>query len=263
MIQIILSLVLLASSQSIFASDQKSDESQELEKKLADPVADITSIPLQFNYGFDDENSSMFTVFNLQPVFSGSSDQWLFVNRFVTSYITAETETDSGSIQSAGFGDFTYQLYVTPKELSSVKVAAGFLLAAPTGMDQGISSGKWGLGPTFAMIGTTSQSTYGGLIYQNWSVAGDKERKDVSLLTVQPIFSYRMGNLWSVSPFNNITFDKTLDGEKWNVPMGLQFSKLMLRPFVPVHGTVGVFSNVIHPQNAPAWTLKLQMNFVL
>ena len=257
------SLLLLASSQSILAQEQNFDMS-ELEIELANPLAYLPLVPLQLNYNFAHDDSTVVnTVSRFQPVFALNSDQWTFVNRFIAPYITSETTKELVTTQASGFGDVTYQLYITPKHTSGVILGGGFLLSMPTGMGDTISSGKWGAGPTFSIISATPMFTMGALLYQNWSIAGDNDRAEVNLLTIQPIFSYRLGNLWSISPFNDITLDSTLDGQKWNVPLGLQVSKLLVRPFVPLQLTAGVFSNVISPKNAPDWSMKFQMTLIL
>ncbi len=72
-----------------------------------------------------------------------------------------------------------------------------------------------------------------------------------------------MGNLWSSVPLNNITYDATLNGEKWTVPVGMQVTKLLPSDQVPFNIMVGAFANVVRPENAPEWTMKFQMTLVL
>ncbi|HYX37752.1 MAG TPA: hypothetical protein VE954_32015 [Oligoflexus sp.] len=255
-------VLLLIPSHSLLADEYQVDMYQ-LEIKVANPLSDLTTLPMQFNYHFDKENDAVQSVVNFQPVISTFSDRWTFTNRFIVPYTTTETTTEIGSTQTSGFGDFNYQLYMTPRYVSDTIFGGGFMLSMPTGVGDQLSTGKWGVGPTFAVVSSSPSWTMGALLYQNWSIAGDDEKKDVNLLTIQPITSYRLGNFWSISPFNNITFDGTQDDEQWTVPLGLQVSKLFPRPFVPLSTSAGIFSNVIRPDEAPEWSMKFQLTLIL
>jgi hypothetical protein len=245
----------------IHAQEEKSED---LEKKLANPVSDVTTLPLQMNFNFRSYNDNVSnTVFNIQPVFSGKIGDHPFITRIIMPFINAPTD-DTGMTAISGFGDLIYQGFWAPAPAGGSLIwALGWVLQAPTGSDARIASGKWGAGPSVVLISQDDKLTYGALIYQNWSFAGNSNRQDINMLTIQPITSYRLGAGWSVGPFNNIIYDATIDdSDKWTVPLGLSITKLIPRRAVPINTTFGVFGNIIRPDDAPDWSMKVQMNFV-
>lgn len=88
-----------------------------------------------------------------------------------------------GSGQS-GIGDAVVSGFISPK-VSKVTWGAGPVFLVPTGSDA-FSANKFGIGPTAVALYLTSGMTFGALVNQIWSVAGDENRGDVSSLFLQP-----------------------------------------------------------------------------
>lgn len=234
----------------------------DLEKALANPFADLTTLPIQFNYYINTaKNYESRTVMNVQPVFTAPiNEHWVLVNRVIMPMVSASLNEGADSV--SGFSDLIYQGYYVPNTTGPLSFAFGAMISLPTGSDARISSGKFGAGPAAGLVYTIDQITVGGVLYQNWSFAGNPDRKDVNLLTLQPLVTYRLGNQWSVSPVNNITYDQTLEGQQWTVPVGLSFTKLLLRKAVPLNLAFGIFGRVVHPDGAADVEGKAQMNLV-
>lgn len=236
------------------------EDPAELEKKLANPLADLTTLPLQFNFNLNSANDDVSqTVFNIQPVFSGKVGEGSLLSRFILPYISQPV--GDGSTSVSGFGDLVYQALYAPPKMGASMLGGGFLLQFPVGSAE-LSSRKWGLGPAVVFVYEMQALTMGGLATQDWSIGGSDRTKDVKLLTIQPFVSYRLGGGWSLNPLNNITYDGTLAGTRWTVPLGMSVAKLLVRRAVPINAVVGIFGNLVHPDGAPDWSLKFQMNFI-
>ncbi|MEK2687671.1 hypothetical protein [Bdellovibrio sp. GT3] len=254
--------LIIATLLSAFVAANAFAEVSDLEKELANPFANLTTLPLQYNFYTNTAKSYQTqTVFNVQPVFAAQmSESWSLVNRVIIPTVTSPLA--DGTDSASGVSDLIYQGFYVPNTSGPWAFGYGAMIALPTGADERISSGKFGAGPALGIVHTSEYLSVGGLIYQNWSFAGDDDRKDVNLLTIQPLLSYRMGGGWSFSPLNNITYDATLNGEQWTVPVGISFTKLLLRKAVPLNLVFGAFGRVVHPDGAPDVEGKAQMNLV-
>jgi hypothetical protein len=106
----------------------------------------------------------------------------------------------------------------------------------------------------------------GGLVNNLWSFAGDSDREDVNLMTVQPFVNYNFENGWYVSTSPVITANWEADGDDntWTVPLGSGFGRLIRIHKLPLNLQAQAFYNVVKPDDAPTadWTLRLQVHFL-
>ena len=105
----------------------------------------------------------------------------------------------------------------------------------------------------------------GGLINNLWSFAGDSDREDVNLLTIQPFVNYNFPAGWYVSTSPIVTANWEADSEDtWTVPIGGGGGRLMRFGKLPVNLQAQAFYNVVKPDEAPTadWTLRLQVQFL-
>ncbi|NKJ45112.1 MULTISPECIES: hypothetical protein [unclassified Novosphingobium] len=73
-----------------------------------------------------------------------------------------------------------------------VSFGVGPVVVAPTASSQRFGNGKWQVGASGAVVAPQSWGLLGGLAIYQHSVAGDNDRSDVRLLTVQPIAFYNL-----------------------------------------------------------------------
>lgn len=124
----------------------------ELAKQLANPVASMISVPLQFNWDSNigpDDAGRRFTM-NIQPVIPASvGTDWNLITRVILPVVD-QSDIAPGAGSQFGLGDTTASLWLSPKLPSANGWIWGlgpvFLL--PTGTDELLTTSKWGLGPT-------------------------------------------------------------------------------------------------------------------
>jgi len=154
----------------------------ELAKKLANPVASLISVPLQYNYdeniGPNEQGSK--SLLNVQPVIPLSLGQdWNLIIRTIVPLIDQQDVSARGQGES-GLGDITQSFFFSPK----TPVGGWILAAGPVGYyrsatDQYLGAEKWGAGPTALALRQTGPWTVGLLTNHIESFAGDSDRAEM------------------------------------------------------------------------------------
>ena len=240
-------------------------DKEEMAKKLANPLANIVSIPIQANYqpnlGVNDEGSKWIT--NIQPIVPFSiNDEWTLLTRTIVPIVSQDTGNPNvGTIN--GTGDVLLTTWLAPNE----KTENGWLWGAgpafllPSGSD--VSAKKWGVGPSVIALKQDGQFTYGALSNHIWSYGGsDAVTNKISLTLLQPFVSYVTKDAVTFSMNAETTYDWV--AEEWTVPVTVLVSKLMHIGKFPVSVGVGPTYWVEAPESGPeGWGVKLAVTFIL
>jgi hypothetical protein len=197
------------------------EDSSELGKKLANPVAALISVPFQLNYDTDigpaDEGDRW--TLNIQPVvpFSLSQD-WNLISRTILPVIWQDN-IFAGAGSQSGTGDIIQSLFFSPKEPTTDgwTWGAGPVFLFPTGSDDLLTTDKWGTGPTAVILRQQGPWTYGALVNHIWSFAGDDDSSDVNSTFIQPFISYTTPSAWTFTVNTESTYD--WENEQWSVPI--------------------------------------------
>ena len=174
-----------------FGRLQAQESAEVVAKKLANPVANLISVPFQNNidYGIGPHNGSKYFI-NFQPVVPVKlSPKLNLITRYILPVIFQRDVTGENTKEN-GLGDLTISAYFAPSNESGLIWGLGPVILAPTATNDLLGAKKWGLGPSALVLKQANGFTYGFLANQTWSVAGDKQRSDVSLLFVQPFFAF-------------------------------------------------------------------------
>ncbi|WP_205461970.1 transporter family protein [Mangrovibacterium lignilyticum] len=182
----------LGCSHLLLAQETNQSDAAELAKKLSNPIASLISVPLQNNtdLGIGANGGSRNTL-NIQPVvpLSLTEDINLIV-RWVQPVISQYNVTGSGKHES-GLGDAVVSAFFSPAEAKNgLTWGVGPVLLVPTGTNDYLTAKKLGIGPTAVALYQANGMTFGALVNQVWSIAGDKDRSDLSSMFFQPFFTY-------------------------------------------------------------------------
>ncbi len=240
------------------------ESNDELARKSQNPVADLISIPIQynanFNYGYDKDKVQ--NVVNFQPVIPISlSKEWNLITRTIIPVIYTEFpehQTGIGNIQFTGF--------LSPANSGKFIWGVGPVFQFPTRTDTYLGNKMWSAGP--AAVGLTMQGPWVvGLLAQNvWSYAGPSGRDNSSInsFLAQPFINYNLPKAWYITFSPILTADWTAQGsEQWTVPLGLGIGKIFRIGRLPFNGQISAYSNVVHPSLGPTWQLRAQIALLL
>ena len=140
------------------------------------------------------------------------------------------------------------------------RFGVGAVALLPTGED-GLSAEKWALGPA---AGFAKQEKWGlwGLFNQNlFTIAGDDDRPDVNLSTIQPVFNYNLGNGWSAGT-SEMVFVYDWEASEFNsLPLGIKVSKLVKGGGLPWQWSLSYehnfYDEAVSAADTVSFTLKL------
>jgi hypothetical protein len=168
------------------------NDTAELAKKLANPVASLISFPMQNNidYGIGSLKGSRYTL-NIQPVIPLSlTNELNLITRIIVPIVSQYNITGIGEQQS-GLSDIVTSGFISPKNSKNgFTWGAGPVLLLPTGTDDYLTAKKFGAGPTIVALKQSGGWTYGALINQIWSMSGDEKRPDISQMYMNPFVSF-------------------------------------------------------------------------
>lgn len=244
---------------------QDADPAAELAKKLANPVANLISVPLQYNYdgnyGPDDEGSV--SRLNVQPVVPLSlSPDWNLITRTIIPLVDQQDLPVKGQDDS-GLGDTTASQFFSPKKptLRGWIWGAGPVELLPTATEETLGGEKWGFGPTAVALKQVGPWTVGGLANHIWSAAGDDGRADVNATFLQPFVSYVTKTKTTLGISTEATYD--WEGQAWSVPLNATVAQMFKIGPQILQLTLGARYWAESPDNGPeGWGARAVLTFL-
>ena len=235
----------------------------DLAKATQNPVADLTTIPFQFNFtsGGPLEDRTFYNL-NIQPVMPLKvNDEWNLIARTIVPYLSISVPGDTTlgipERRETGIGDIQEQLFLTPAKAGGLIWGLGPVLSFPTATNEAARTGDWAIGPTAVALKMTGPWVVGALANQLWTVSGDDIGEDVSQLLVQPFINYNLARGWALSTAPVITANWAApDGEQWTVPIGLGISKVSAIGKQPVNLGLQYYHNAERPSSTGEDTIR-------
>ncbi len=241
-------------------------DAADLAKQTQNPIANLISLPLKNNTSFGlGPNDRTQNVLNIQPILPVTVGKWNLINRVILP-VVSQPDLTMATGSTFGLGDLTYELFFSPAAASSVTWGGGPVLVVPTATDDALGSGKWSAGPAVILVAMPPGNFVLGFIAFNaWPFAGDSDREDVNMLTLQYFVNYNLPNAWYLVTAPIITANWEADsGDRWIVPVGGGVGKIFAIGSQKINGQAQAFYNVvkIDSLDGPDWSLRLQLQFL-
>lgn len=247
------------------ACNAQAQDADQLAKQLSNPIASLTSVPMQFNWddgvgATDDGDRFSLTVQPVIPVSIG--EDWNMISRTIMPLIS-QNDVFPGAGSQFGLGDVTQSLFFSPKALtaSGWTWGVGPVLLLPTATDDLLGAEKWGAGPTAVALRQTAGGwTYGALVNHIWSFAGSGDRADVNATFLQPFLSKSLGKGRTIGV--NVESSYDWENEQWTVPFNISYSKVSRIGKQMVSYMGGARYYLEAPDAAAEWGLRFQVTLL-
>lgn len=230
-------------------------------KNLANPIANMVAVPIQFNYnrGIGLNSAGKVQSATLQPVIpinlSGGD------NIIVRPIVTAELQNNVNGFSGSGMGNIQLETFYAPKPTSSLIWGIGPYLIAPSG-----GSGQFGptqTGGGISAVGLTQGGpwTAGLLLVQSWAISGSQTYGSVNSLFYQPFVSYRTADNWTYGIDTESSFN--YDARRTSNQLTASVSKLIMAGDQPISLAIGPKYNVSSIPGGPqGWGARATVTFI-
>ncbi|WP_250434201.1 hypothetical protein [Hanstruepera flava] len=238
------------------------ESAEQLSTAAANPLADLISFPFQnnlnMNYG---EYNRNLNVLNIQPVIPFADGK--IITRTIFPIVNIpDFGSESGKL-TPGLSDIVFTAFYVP-ESKSIMWGIGPVLEIPTGGSLR-GTDKWSVGPSIVALAQPGDWTFGALVNNTWSFAGESEANDVNHMLLNLFLVKQMGNGWYINSAPIITADwKAESDDRWIVPIGAGGGKLvMLGGKLPLNLQTQLYYNIVRPDFGPEWQWRVQVQVML
>jgi hypothetical protein len=237
----------------------------ELARRSENPIEPVVKLPLQENleYGLG-PNDRAESLFKLEPVIPlPLGGGWAIVVRTIVPFeYKPDTMATTGG--TSGLGDINPTFFVAPKHGDLFKWGVGPDFQLPTATQKAVGTGKWSLGPSIAFVFQPKPWTFGAIVSNIWSFAGESGTSSVNKLSLQYFVHFNFKNGWALSTSPTITANwNAKAGDVWEIPVGGGVGRVFKFGKRAIHPGVHAYGYAASPSNGPEWLLRFEITFVV
>ena len=233
-----------------------------LAKETQNPVSDLISIPLQFNFFSGGElGDQTFFNLNVQPVLPFRlNEDWKVIARTI---LPINSASGPDGLRYSGTGDIQEQLFISPSKPGAIVWGVGPMLSFPTATAAPFETGSWAGGIAAVVLKNAGPWVVGALITQVWTFADSGDDTQVNQFLVQPFVNFNFGKGWALAFAPNITANEDAPGgDQWTVPIGLGLMRTTVFNHRPMTLGLQYYHNVERPTGAGGQQLRFVLSLL-
>ncbi len=182
----------------------------------------------------------------------------LLPRQVIRATVPISTRPDPDGGYTTGLGDVSVFDMLLFGEPGGFEFGAGPLLTMPTASEDELGAEKWSAGVAAIAVDQSRDGSFGSLVQWQTSFAGDDDRQDVELLTVQPIVIVNMRMAWYVRSTATWTFD--LENDNFYIPVGFGVGKVWREGGTILNAFVEPQWTLLHDDTAPQFQVFFGLN---
>jgi hypothetical protein len=255
-----------AATDSSAAKPKAALSATELAKQTQNPVADLISVPFQFNTYFETGPLGRTqNVLVIQPVIPiHLNEDWNFIARPIIPIIDSAPMFE-GQDRNTGLGDIQFEGFFVPKAkvLGDWTLGIGPVMQFPTntGPDGRYGNDNWAAGPALLLMQGKGHWVFGGLFTQLWSYAGSDD--EINESNFQPFVNYNLKDGWYLHSDPTFKYNWSADSsEAWTVPVGGGLGKVVKIGKMPVNLRLASYYFAEAPRTGSDWQLQFQVQLL-
>lgn len=232
-----------------------------LASKLTNPVADLISVPFQYNYDANIGLNKKGTMNSLvvQPVIPIKlNNDWNYIVRPV---VTLQSANNIDGFSGTGVGPVLLETFFSPRAAKDVIWGVGPILTTPSLTGNNFGTAQTGVGLSAVGLVMKAPWTVGLLAYNTWSAGGNANYGTANNLFYQPFVSYVTKSAWTYTINTQSTFN--WDARRAENPMNATVSKIVKFGEMPVSLSAGAryyLSSV--PGGPSGWGARASITFL-
>lgn len=170
---------------------------------------------------------------------------------------------EAGSLPDTGINDLLTAFLFSKKGEHHGRhhFSWGFAAQLPTGAGDTLSSGKFSIGPAIDYEYAGERLYMAFVALQLWSIAGDKERKDVNMMMIKPMITWDINPKWKAvyMPYGISVYWNKASGQRVYFPLGGGFQRQFNIGQNPSAFSLQYFRNVVAPDDGIKQDLRLML----
>lgn len=258
----IISCLMLSGVACTTFAQSSSNNASDIAAKLTNPVADMISVPFQYNYdaniGLDKKGTSNSVL--VQPVVPLKlNHDW---NYIVRPIVPLQSLSGADGFSGTGMGPITVETFFSPRNSSEYIWGVGPIVTTPSVSGNHYGTSQTGVGVTAVGLMMKAPWSIGLLTYNTWGTGGNTSGGTANNLYYQPFVSYVTKDAWTYSLNTQSIFN--WDTRRAENPMNAAISKLVKFGETPVSLSVGAryyLSSV--PGGPSGWGARASVTFVI
>ena len=251
----------------VLTASKPAVDSVDIAKKLANPIANMISVPLQYEFsrgvGLNQGGSEQTLLFQPVAPFNLGGGDTFIVRPIVAGVRETSVQYAPGrSFSGYGIASVTLESFYAPNTNSSWIWGIGPYAQSPSGNSGKFGSQQTAAGVTGVVLNRDGPWTYGLLGYQSWSVGGNPAFGTQNNLYGQPFVAYTTKTAWTYTA--NMEAQFNYDSRRTTNPLYAGVSKLFVIDGVPFSFGAGPIYYVSNTPGGPSgWGARATATLVI